>query len=253
MPVPLVAAIDPRDLLEYLVPILFAVFWILSRLAAVVRRLAGPPVKPPAVPPEILRELSRRGPRPAVPPAAPARPLPAAGQAADPREELARQIEEFLSVRGTPAAQRNMAPRPAAPKPPAQRPAAQKPVTQAPGPQRQQAPRAAHAPRPSKTAAPAAPRPAAQPVPVAGGTVGSGTVGGLASRSSDVARHLDESFPEEGRPGLPGATRGPVRQAAPVAPTAPVAAELVAALRDPDSLRRLILLREILDRPVARW
>ncbi|NBV45461.1 MAG: hypothetical protein EBR86_07425 [Planctomycetia bacterium] len=243
MPVQMVAAIDLGDLLEYLVPILFAVFWILSRLAAVIRRLAGPPVKPPAFPPEIVRELSRRAPRPAVPPAAPPRPLPAAGGPADPREELARQIEEFLSVRGTPAAQRNMAPRQAAAKPPAQRPPAQKPVTQAPGPRRPATPRAAP-PRPDKPAAPSAPRPVAQPVPTVGGVIGSTTVGGLAARSTDVVRHLDGSFPHPARLPLP---------AAPVAPTAPVAAELVAALRDPGSLRRMILLREILDRPVARW
>jgi hypothetical protein len=55
---------------------------------------------------------------------------------------------------------------------------------------------------------------------------------------------MEESFGGAGRAPLPGA---------PVPRPGPPAAELVAALRDPATLRRMILLREILDRPVARW
>ncbi|MFZ4732846.1 MAG: hypothetical protein ACOYK7_09965, partial [Pirellulales bacterium] len=56
MPEPMVAAIDLGDLLEYLIPLLVAAGWILSRLAAVIRGLAGPAAKPPAAPRDLQRE-----------------------------------------------------------------------------------------------------------------------------------------------------------------------------------------------------
>jgi len=44
------AAIDIDDLIEYAVPILLASGWILSRVAALIRGLAGRPARPPANP-----------------------------------------------------------------------------------------------------------------------------------------------------------------------------------------------------------
>lgn len=255
MAVPLVAAIDLGDLREFLVPLLVAAGWILSRLAALIRGLAGPPAKPPVVPPDLQRELARRAARP-VPPV-PVPPRPVAGQpagAGDPREELARQIEDFLAGRSGAPGQPPGPPRPAArgpaessprrsPTPPTPKPLAKEPARRN---------------RPPSESSPAS-RPAAVPRSAVGGAIGAGEVGSLAARTTAVARHVEGVFHDEGRAPLPGAAASvgaaAVRPGTTVVEQAPttVAAELVAALRDPGTLRRMILLREILDRPVTRW
>ncbi|MFM8703561.1 MAG: hypothetical protein ACKOHG_06775, partial [Planctomycetia bacterium] len=76
------------DWLEALLPVLFVVFWILSQVFAVFRRLqggrpVGEPRRPAPLPrfdPAVGREQRR---------------MPA-GDAADPRGDLAKQIEDFL-------------------------------------------------------------------------------------------------------------------------------------------------------------
>lgn len=262
------AAIDIDDLIEYAVPILLASGWILSRVAALIRGLAGRPARPPANPPDLLRERARRQPprpefargpgdarpRPAMPAAPRAEPAganppgaPGAGRPVDPREDLARQIEEFLSGR-----------RPATPPPAAPR------TTATPRPAPGGQPAAGRAPRPAGAASPEGKPGARKPTPGAGGrasrvpiarpATGAATpIGGLSTRHTDVARHVEESFGQGERAPLSGATPAAVAPlpAAP-APT-PAAAELVAALRDPATLRRMILVREVLDRPVDRW
>ena len=247
MPEPMVAAIDLGDLLEYLIPLLVAAGWILSRLAAVIRGLAGPAAKPPAAPRDLQRELARRAAPAPLPPAMGQQrpPRPAGGKPAgpaDPREELARQIEDFLAGRRGPTVPQPGLPQSAAPS---------RPVD--PG-------RRSPSPQPSKpasmTSSGRGSRPAGSPTEVHPGAVAKGTggpVGALGTRPTDVARHMEESFGGAGRAPLPGApVPRPGPPAADQAPT-PIAAELVAALRDPATLRRMILLREILDRPVARW
>ncbi|MFN7812223.1 MAG: hypothetical protein ACK5SI_06120, partial [Planctomycetia bacterium] len=82
-------------------------------------------------------------------------------------------------------------------------------------------------------------RPAGQPS-------GADTAGG------DVARHVAEAFAHDldhTAPGLTTAPAGPMPGPQP----ATVAAELAMALRSPATLRQLILLREVLDRPTERW
>lgn len=73
------------DWLEGLLPLLFVLFWIVSQVFNVVRRVGG------------------RQPPPAARPPAPPRPRPRAGED-DVRTELERQIEEFLKTSGRRAA-----------------------------------------------------------------------------------------------------------------------------------------------------
>ena len=228
------AAIDFGDLLE-LAPLLLPIgLWALSRLAAVVRGMNNAPARPRQPPPDLVREL-RRGPAPgrgAPPaPAAGRRPVPPAGggerpDEADPALELARQIEEFIARgRGT-TARRPPAPKPAAARPPA-----------VSGGAPRQAERTSQRPqqRPAGGASPPAP---ATPTK---------TLGRL---PSDVTLPAEKTFRQEPRALTP---TDPAAPTVAVAPQHPVVAELVAAVRDPRALQRMILVREILDRPVDRW
>ncbi|MEI7970889.1 MAG: hypothetical protein WCJ69_18145 [Betaproteobacteria bacterium] len=77
------------DWLEALLPFFFVAFWIVSQVFSVFRRLQGGRLpengrKPPPLPRlDPVRELRRA-------------PQPEAGDAADPRTDLERQIAEFL-------------------------------------------------------------------------------------------------------------------------------------------------------------
>lgn len=216
-PVLLAAGID---WLEALLPVLFVGFWILSQVFAVLRRVGGGAAQPPV-----------GGPPAAPRPADVRRPPQPAGDG-DPRAELEKQIADFLrQVTGESVGPERAPPRPrpapqasSAPAPPALRPKAEKPA------------------RPKPTA------PAAQPPR---------SVGTLAAGPSDVARHVQDAFAHDLghlHSGLEKATDEPAK----VAPARPVARglsarDLVAAARDPATIRQAILLREILERPVDRW
>jgi len=205
------------DWLETLLPLLFVGFWILSQVFAVFRRLAGGPR-----PAERVREIQR--PRPAA---------PAAGQ--DARDELQKQIEEFLKnvVSGEP------------------REASRRPVEQ-------------------KKQTPAKPR--AVPPPLQPGVAKTGSsrrepappvaaqrrVGALETTASDVERHVHDAFAHElGHlaPGLesPGRVVHGADAGAVARPSTTTAQDLVKAARNPVTVRQAIVLREILDRPVDRW
>lgn len=155
----------------------------------------------------------RPGPRPVVDPA----------RAEDIRAELERQIGEFLER-----------PKPAADRPPPRRP---RPAS-IPQAGRKVARQADQARLPvagaGKTAAPER-----QPSPAQG---------------SAVARHVQDAFGQELKhlasslPGVP-----PAGSEAHVPGAATPAAEFASALRNPATLRQLVLLREILERPVDRW
>jgi hypothetical protein len=73
-------------------------------------------------------------------------------------------------------------------------------------------------------------------------------IGGLAGRGGDVADHVAAAFAHDLAHEVPvtagadGSSRG-----------SGLVEELVAAVRSPDELRKLILLREVLDRPIHRW
>ena len=114
MPIPCILFAAGLDWLENLLPVLFVGFWILSQVFAVFRRVAGN--GRPAEPPVVRRA---EPPRPAPPP------MPPEG-----REQLERQIEEFLRrVNHEPA------PRPRTPKKPAvQKPSIAKPLPAPPKP-----------------------------------------------------------------------------------------------------------------------
>jgi len=233
-----VAAIDFSDLLK-LAPILLPVgLWVLSRLAAVVRGMNNaPPGRPQPFPPDVVRDL-RRGPAPgrAAPPRppAPARrpvPVPVAGggeppAAADPAFELAKQIEEFIA-RGQGSAVR----KPSPPQPAAARP---------PGTERR-ASRHGERKDPRQPQRPGAAAKAPAPPPAATD---------LGRLPTDVSRHVEAAFRQEPRALT---VTDPVAPTVATTPQHPVVAELVAAIRDPRALQRMILVREILDRPVDRW
>jgi len=75
----------------------------------------------------------------------------------------------------------------------------------------------------------------------------------LGDRGGDVAKHVRDAFAHdlEHRPSQL-AKQAAAGESAVALPT-PAAHEIVALVRDPNSLRRLFLVREVLDRPTDRW
>jgi len=209
------------DWLETLLPLLFVGFWILSQVFAVFRRIAGGPR-----PEERVREIQR--PRPAAPAAGP-----------DARDELQKQIEEFLK-NVVPGESREASRRPVEQKKPAlAKPRAVPPPLQ-PGAAKTGSPR--REPVPATVAQPAAQR----------------RVGALETTASDVERHVHDAFAHELShlaPGLesPGRVVHGAEAGAGPRPSTTTAQDLVKAARNPVTVRQAILLREILDRPVDRW
>ena len=205
------------DWIDILVPALFAIVWLVGQVMNIFRRAAadrGRPAAPPPRPP--------RGPVAGEPPA-------------DVREQLERQIEEFLrQSRGGPQqpapAQRPVpAPRSTPPKLPA---APQGGRSQAGGKGATKPPARAAA----KSAKPAARLADRQLTP-------------LGEAGDDVVEHVQEAFAND------LGHRDPML--APPAAAKPTGAgsadDLAKAVRDPAVLRRLIVMREILDRPLQRW
>ena len=196
------------DWLEGLLPLLFVIFWIVSQVVGVIRRVAGAggPKQP-------------EPPRPVRPPPVAAG-GPAAADAA--RSELELQVEEFLRRSGGPA-----------PLP--------RPATAAPSRPRQRPREAA-----GRRDAPAVP--AVREKPVAERQLGTRAGG------ADVARHVhdvfDRQLPHLAPPPAPGGSdaEGSAVLQHPASPL-----ELKTLLQNPLALRQLILLREVLDRPVERW
>jgi hypothetical protein len=250
--------------LESLLPFLFVIYWLLSQVFGVLRRgrqVAAPQPRPPRL-------------EPAAGP-----PRPPAG-ADDAHVDIARQIEEFLrQASGEPPrrADGGAAPRPVETTRPQAQPTAAGPrrpstlsprerdealrqragqegtrrVDARPPRDRSEPATATDGPRKgaktSRTTKPAVPPPARSPSLTRLDGDGSG---GAAS----VERHVSEAFGRE----LPHLAATPGRAATP--PAAEVTAagpsladDLVRKLRDPASIRELILLREVLDRPVNRW
>jgi len=203
---PLLAA--GLDWLEGILPLLFLLFWIVSQVRALFRG-AGPG-KPPVPRPQ----------RPALQP-------PAIDGT---REELARQIEEFV--------RRSSSARQPIRTPPRKRDRGDRPGI-AGGPQRVA----------DQPLVPASRREPPRAVPAAG--TAPPTLGSLGGHGTDVARHVREAFAGE-LEHLP-AGLGRADAAAPAGARRPLAADLVAALRDPATLRQIVLAREVLDRPVERW
>lgn len=152
----------------------------------------------------------------------PPRPRPAADDA---QQEMRRQIAEFLRTAGRP------------PESPAEQARRRKA-----GPRRAAERGSATPPRPPA---------AAVPPPIAGRKVG-----GLEGHSGDVARHVNDAFAQQ--LGHLGHLEAGLAKAARPAPSAAprrtaAAAEIATLLRSPATVRQLVLMREILDRPEHRW
>ena len=228
------------DWLEALLPFLFVAFWIVSQVFAVFRRLQGGGRQQP--PPPLPRfDPARDRPRP---------PQPAAEDAADPRSVLEKQIAEFLRE-----ATGEKKPQPTINQPTmkksapgaATRPQPPRPERRADADRRApQTPRAAAPVRrePKKNAVtrePAARITETAPQPPQ-------------PQSESVTRHVQDAFSRELTH-----LRGTITQDEPQAggasrTSAPTPAEeLMHLLRNPVTVRQVILLREILDRPVDRW
>ncbi|MFM7243750.1 MAG: hypothetical protein ACKO40_06180 [Planctomycetaceae bacterium] len=206
--VPVVAA--GIDWLESLLPLLFVLFWIVSQVVTLIRRVAG--------------DGGRPGPAPVVLPRPP-RP------ADDAREVLERQIGEFLrESRGDRG--RAAAAKPVAPRPEPRRPKPPKPV------QRQATPVAASRVPP--------------PLPAPPPRLSDRHLQPLGEAGDDITQHVDGAFAHDLRHRVaPSSTA--VTATGSAAARGTTAADLAAALRDPATLRRLVLVREVLERPVDRW
>ena len=227
------------DWLEALLPVAFVLFWIISQIIAVIRRVQGGNGRGNAPRPQPLPRIE--------PPQGPAQPVP---EGADWRGELERQIAEFLrESQGRPAeqAREKPAPRPADSGPRRddtaqgrgrEKSRSQRSVTNKPAAERQTT-------RPTV-------RPAAGPARPATSTAGAG---GEPAAKDAVARHVQDAFP---RP-LSHLEGGLVHDAPPMigdpatTPAATAADDFVRMLRNPATIRQVILMREVLDRPVDRW
>lgn len=211
------------DWLEGLLPLLFVIFWIVSQVVNVVRRVAG------------------GGGRPAAPPVRPPR-RPVAGEPdGDVRVELERQIEEFLrQSRGEP---RQPTPRPASQ--PAQQRRPEGRPQQRPAGQRSDRSQAAGTSAVRRTPSPLPPK-SVTPAP----RVAMRQFTPLGEEGDDVAEHVQEAFAHDLAHRDPMLTSPTAAKPAAASSTA---SELAAAFRDPAALRRLIVMREILDRPIHRW
>jgi hypothetical protein len=232
-----------NDWLEGLIPFLFFVIWIVSQVVGVVRRIGGGgkipggggpnPGRPVGPAPGEVREV--------LPPVVPVgeRDRRAA------QEDLQRQIEAFR--RGQAEGGDRDPPRrppanpPALPKPsPRREPVAVKPAA----PRRQEA-------GVRRPATPTASRSAAsQGRPgMSAASVPPSILGG---HDGDIGRHVEGAFAHD--LAHAGIRPGGGDQSAVAPQTVPtVAHDLVAMFRDPKTIRQVILLREVLDRPIDRW
>jgi hypothetical protein len=210
------------DWLEGLLPLVFLLFWVVSQVVNVIRKASGAggpkPVEPVRPKPSRLRPVADAD--PVAPPG-------------DARLELERQIGEFLrqSRSGQPAAQR---PQPSTPPKPRAKPQPARP------------PRLDATARGGVSALPSARREAPATAQLSSGGMSSDatTVGQhVHDAFAHDLRHLESQLGEGGRDIDAASTRRP----------ATAASELTAALQNPATVRQLILLHEVLDRPVDRW
>jgi hypothetical protein len=234
-----------NDWLEGLVPFLFFVIWIVSQVVGVVRRIGGggkvaggdPNGKKPVAPaPGQVREVR--------PPVVPAGELDRRAA----QEDLQRQIEAFRRGQaegGIPDPPRRTPQNPPVlPKAsPRREPVAMKPASPA-SPRGQEGglrrppspPAKRSAATPGRSGTPAA----TVPPPILGGHAG------------EIGRHVDGAFAHD--LAHAGIRPGSSDQSAVAPQTVPtVAHDLVAMFSDPKTIRQVILLREVLDRPIDRW
>jgi hypothetical protein len=176
----------------------------------------------------LVRRVAGDGGRPGPAPVVPRRPPPPADDA---REALERQIGEFLQqARG--GRVREPAAKPALPRAESRRPRPPKP-----------------APR---SLPPVAASRVPPPLPAAPPRLSDRHLQPLGDAGDDIAEHVDGAFAHDLRHRAAPSSAAATRTA--TAPsTGTTAADLAAALRDPATLRRLVLVREVLERPTDRW
>jgi hypothetical protein len=93
---------------------------------------------------------------------------------------------------------------------------------------------------------PRPPKQQKQPQPVG---LPASRLGDRSPSGGDIARHVEEAFAHDLAHESPSGT---ARQGA-TAAAQPSAVDLITALRSPEDLRRLMIVREILDVPTHRW
>jgi len=230
------------DWLEALLPFLFVAFWIVSQVFAVFRRLqGGGRQQPPPPPPRPRFDPVRDRPRP---------PQPAGDDAADSRSVLEKQIAEFLRE-----ATGEKKPQPTINQPTMQK--SEPGVATRPQPPRAEyrADADRRAPQPPRAAVPVRREPKKNAVTrEVAARITETAPQQPRPQSESVARHVQDAFSRElthlrstitqDEPQAGGASRTSALTPA---------EELMHLLRNPVTVRQVILLREILDRPVERW
>jgi hypothetical protein len=227
------------DWLEALLPFLFVAFWIVSQVFAVFRRLQGGGRQQP--PPLPRFDPARDRPRP---------PQPANEDAADSRSVLEKQIAEFLREATGEKKRQPTINQPTMKK--SEPRAATRP--QLPQPERR-ADADRRAPQAPRAAAPVRREPKKNTVTrEAAARVTETAPQQPQPQSESVARHVQDAFSRE-LTHLRGTITQEEPQAGAASRTSPPtpAEELMHLLRNPVTVRQVILLREILDRPVDRW
>jgi len=241
--IPLLAA--GLDWLEGLLPLLFVLFWIVSQVWGVFRKAAGDngrnaernaerggrPVaneRPRPVPPRRAREIRDEARRVDEILLADDRDQVVDRPLLAEREQLTRQIEEFLreTSGGQPARQRQQPP-PALPA------------------------RTSPPPLPSKPPVRERRRRSAEVSTGTGATGRQPTLRETPTAFHEMP-HLADAFAARTATAPASSKASPTLPTPPSAAT-PTAAELALLFRDPATLRQLILVREVLDRPVGRW
>ena len=233
------------DWLEAVLPFLFVAFWILSQVFAVFRRLQGGGQKPPALPRfDPARDRQRL-------------PRPPADDVAVPRTDLEKQIAEFLRE-ATGEQQRQPTIKKAPPQPakkpqptrPVQRTNAERRVSQESRSEESRS-QESRSQGPRDVAPPRREREPKQPAVVAGKTAAITPEGQETNVS--VSRHVQDAFARE-LTHLQGTIKHDEAKTSDVVSTAATQAEeLRHLLRSPATIRQVIVLREVLDRPVDRW
>lgn len=160
------------------------------------------------------------------------KPAPRAEQLPPSRERLQKEIEEFLMDRRTGRSQANEQQKEPATRPPDQRV------------RRRADARRGRAAGQSRRVADAVVTPPPLPASAATNTVQPPII------DTDIARHVDKAFAND----LAHAAPPGIDDNGPAEPSRPVARPpLVACLRDPETIRQAIILREVLERPTERW
>ena len=228
------------DWLEGLLPALFVGFWILSQVFAIFRRPANRGDQPQPV-------GGGRQPQPAPPP--PRRPSPTElleyvrdenldpgvpiEMRPDDRARIEQEIEDFLAGRRSGRSPTPVQREPSSDRLPERR------QRRRGEPRRQRG-----SVKPSRSAEPS-PLPPPLPAPVA--------IDRPRSSANDtaVARHVDEAFAHDLAHEPPLILDDQVIAASPHTKTSH--ASLAALLRNPATIRQIVVMREVLERPTERW